>query len=138
MPLFKCSATNLCISSLSLRLSGINLAGRVAGASGSSSMAWSHIVCPGSRWDCSSLNTFLCHSYSSGSWWFGGVSGLVGWMVTLLMSYWLGRGGRGEFLLLGAKIAFFALSAHRMMGNWVWSIHPRFQSILGWTAANHG
>ena len=84
VPLRRCSATNLCISSLSFRLSGISQAGRVAGALESNSMAWSHMVCPGSRWDCSSLNTFLCRLYSFGSRWVD-VSGSFGWMVTLPM-----------------------------------------------------
>ncbi len=38
----------------------------VDGAPGSSSMAWSHMVCLGSRCDCSSLNTLLCFVYSCG------------------------------------------------------------------------
>ena len=37
----------------------------------------------------------------------------------------------------GVKQAFLALFALRMMGSWEESIHPRFQSILGCTAANH-
>ena len=38
----------------------------VDGAPGSSLMAWSHIVCLGSRCDCSSLKTLLCLVYSWG------------------------------------------------------------------------
>ena len=42
----------------------------------------------------------------------------------------------GTFLVHRTKVAFLALGAQRMMGNWVWSIHPLFQPMLGCTAAN--
>ena len=85
VPLFRCSSTNFCISVCSIGVRGSNLAGRVAGAFGSILMAWSHTVCCGSLWDFSSLNTFSCHLYLSGS--LGGSSFLVsfGWIITLLM-----------------------------------------------------
>ena len=45
---------------------GSSLPGSVLGASGFSSIMWSHIVCWGSRWDFSLSNTFLCLLYLAG------------------------------------------------------------------------
>src|SRR6266446_3904803 len=76
----------------------------VVGAPGSSSIAWSHIVCFGSRCDCSSLNTFLCLAYSLGRevWAVLIVMGVV--LHRSICSCWFGRGwltdrGRGIFLI---------------------------------------
>ena len=57
-------------------------------------------------------------------------------MVTFPIKYWVVSMGRGLFMDRGVKRAFLALFALRMMGSWEESIHPRFQSILGCTAAN--
>src|SRR6266576_3876822 len=85
VPVFRCSFTNFCISIHSMGVRGSNLAGRVVGVFGSSLMAWSHMVCCGSLWDFSSLNTFLCHLYSFGS--LGSSLFLVsfGWIITFPM-----------------------------------------------------
>src|SRR5579863_4545499 len=45
---------------------------------------------------------------------------------------------RGLLIVRGMNRAFMASSLRKMTGNWEWSIHPRFQSIRGWTAANQG
>src|SRR6266481_9183923 len=66
VPRVRCSCMNLCTSSISFWLRGRSHPGIVVGAPGSSSIAWSHMVCFGSRWDFSSLNTFLCLTYSFG------------------------------------------------------------------------
>src|SRR6266478_5450102 len=66
VPLFKCSWTKLWTSWISFWLRGRSCPGIVDGAPGNSSMAWSQIVCFGSLWDCSSLNTLLCWAYSGG------------------------------------------------------------------------
>ena len=58
------------------------------------------------------------------------------WKVMRPIKYWSWVISLGTFLVRGTKVAFFALGARRMMGNWVWSIHPLFQSMLGCTAAN--
>src|SRR6266478_4025947 len=47
-------------------LRGRSRPGIMDGAPGSSSIAWSQMVCFGSRWDFSSLNTLLCLAYSDG------------------------------------------------------------------------
>jgi hypothetical protein len=59
-------------------------------------------------------------------------------MVTLPMKYFTSGLAWGTFLSWGVKFAFWAFSAHKMIGNWVWSIHPFFQSIFGCTAVNQG
>jgi len=46
--------------------------------------------------------------------------------------------GLGRLRVRGMNWAFAASSLRRMIGNWEWSIHPRFQSMRGWTAANQG
>src|SRR6266403_1448064 len=66
VPLFKCSWTKLCTSWISFWLRGKRCPGIVDGAPGSSSMAWSHMVCLGSRCDFSSLKTLLCFSVWGG------------------------------------------------------------------------
>src|SRR6266403_4369759 len=93
------------------------------------------MVCLSNRWDFSSLNTFLCLMYSLGRF----VSVLVairGFVlhrricscqrVLVLFCDW------------DRKRALAASGALKTMGSWVWSIHPLFQSIFGWVAANQG
>ena len=137
VPLFRCSPTNLCTLAISSCVSGRSLPGNDFGASGSNSIAWSHTVCCGSRWDFCSSNTFLCLLYSLGNP-FSESFVCFGWMVTLPMRCRSRCIGLGTFFVHGAKMAFFALSAQKIIGSWVWSIHPYFQSIFGWFAANHG
>ena len=38
----------------------------------------------------------------------------------------------------GKNRALVAFGAQNITDSWVWSIHPLFQSIRGWKAANHG
>ena len=51
----------------------------VDGAPGSSSMAWSHIVCFGSLCNCSLLKTLLCFVYSLGIF-----VALISWAVPIV------------------------------------------------------
>ena len=44
----------------------------------------------------------------------------------------------GWLRVRGMNWAFAASSLRKMIGNWEWSIHPRFQLMRGWTATNHG
>ena len=90
VPLCRCSATNLCASAISSCVRGRSRPGSVDGALGSSSMAWSHIVWLGRRWDSSSLNTFLCRKYSLGSAG-AGVLFLRGWNVTFCHRQYFGK-----------------------------------------------
>ncbi len=108
------------------------------GAPGSSSIAWSQIVCWGSLCDSSSLNTFLCRWYLEGIPPIGSVGIVFGWKMTLPMKYSFVPLSQGMFLCRGTKIALFALLACSMTGSCVWSIQPRFQSIFGCAAVNHG
>ena len=134
--LSKCSWINLWVSAISACVKGRSLPGRVCGAPGRSSMAWSQIVCWGRCCDSSSLNTLLWCWYSAGT--LGGSLGEISrlWKVTRPMKYWSWEISLGTSLVHGMKIALFELGAWRIMGSWVWSIHPLFQSMLGWTAAN--
>src|SRR6266403_4166094 len=136
VPLFRCSWTKLCTSWISFWLRGRRRPGIVDGAPGNNSMAWSQMVCFGSRWDFSSLKTLLCLAYS------GRIFGLfVSWivpMVALQSSMCLIEVGRGLFTIRGMNRALAALFVVNMIGSCVWSIQPLLQSILGCTAANHG
>ncbi len=106
------------------------------GAPGNNSMAWSQMVCFGSRWDFSSLKTLLCLAYS------GGIFGLfASWavpMVALQSSICSIEVGRGLFTVRGTNCALAASLVLNTIGSCVWSIQPLLQSILGCTAANHG
>src|SRR6266478_3036574 len=136
VPLFKCSWTKLWTSWISFWLRGKRCPGIVDGAPGSSSMAWSHMVCLGSRCDFSSLKTLLCFSYSCGIFALS-----VSWavlMVALQSRICSVLTGRGLLMVRNIKRAFAASGALNTIGSWVWSIHPLLQSILGCTAANHG
>ena len=96
------------------------------------------MVLLGRRWDFCSLNTLAWRWNSSGTLVRSASSGCSGWTVTLhkkYLSFWIGR---GTFLILGTKVAFYTFGALSTMGSWEWSIQPFFQSILGWVAANHG
>src|SRR6266404_3220283 len=99
-------------------------------------MAWSQMVCFGSRWDFSSLKTLLCLAYS------GRIFGLfVSWavpMVALQSNIRSIEVGRGLFIVRGTNCALAALFALNTIGSCVWSIQPLLQSILGCTAANQG
>src|SRR6266446_2722510 len=99
-------------------------------------MAWSQMVCFGSRWDFSSLKTLLCLAYS------GGIFGsFVSWavpIVTLQSNIRLIEVGRGLFIVRGIKRALAASFALNTIGSCVWSIQPLLQSIFGCTAANQG
>src|SRR6266478_2295373 len=136
VPLFRCSWTKLWTSWISFWFRGRRCPGIVEGAPGRSSMAWSHIVCLGSLCDCSLLKTLLCFAYSWGicivfdSWVFP--------IVALQSSSWFTCVGQGLLIVCGKNRALAASGALNMMGSCVWSIHPLFQSILGWMAANHG
>src|SRR5579863_178778 len=46
--------------------------------------------------------------------------------------------GLGRLRVRGMNHALAASSLRKMIGSWEWSIHPRFQSMRGCTAANHG
>ena len=106
------------------------------GAPGSNSIAWSQMVCFGSRWDFSSLKTLLCLAYS------GGIPGLFVSlavpMVALQSSMRSIEVGRGLFIIRGRNHALAASFILNTIGSCVWSIQPLFQSILGCTAANQG
>ncbi len=108
----------------------------VDGAPGSSSMAWSHIVCLGSHCDCSLLKTLLCFVYSCGIFVLS-----ISWVVPIVALQsrsWLIFVGHGLLMVCGMNRAFAASGVLNMMGSCVWLIHPLLQSILGCTAVNHG
>src|SRR6266478_547645 len=136
VPLFKCSWTKLCTSWISFWLRGRRHPGIVDGAPGSSSMAWSHMVCLGSHCNFSSLKTLLCFSYSCGIFvlsvsWPAPIVALQSKICWILM-------GRGLLAVHSMKRAFAASGALNTIGSCMWSIHPLLQSILGCTVANHG
>src|SRR6266404_1141794 len=136
VPLFKCSWMKLWTSWISFWLRGRRHPGIVDGAPGSNSMAWSQMVCFGSRWDFSSLKTLLCLAYSGGIF-----ESLVSWaipMVALQSSIHSVEVGRGLFIVCGVNRAFAASFVLNTIGSCVWSIQPLLQSIFGCTAANHG
>ena len=138
VPRCKCSAINLLISQISSWGSLSSLPASDFGAFGNSSIAWSHTVLFGKRWDLCSLNTLAWRWNSLGTLVRSASSGCSGWTVTLHRKYLSFQVGRGMFLILGMKVTFCALGALSTMGSWEWSIHPFFQSILGWVAANQG
>src|SRR6266446_737081 len=117
VPLFRCSWTKLWTSWISFWLRGRSRPGIVDGAPGSSSIAWSQMVCFGSRWDCSSLNTLLCWAYSrrilvlSVSW--------VVPIVTLQSRTRLIWMVRGLLMVHGTKHAFAASEVLNTIGNCV-------------------
>ena len=135
VPQFRCSRMNLWISAFSSRFRGNSHPGSEFGAPGSNSIAWSHIEWLGSLWDCSSLNTLWCCWYSSGILDRGLLTGVV--KVTCPMKYW---SFSKHWCLwdLCVYIAFVAFGALNMIGSWVVSIQPLFQSTCGWNAVNQG
>src|SRR6266403_723905 len=136
VPLFRCSWTKPWTSWISFWLRGRRRPGIVDGAPGNNSMAWSQMVCFGSRWDFSSLNTLLCLAYSDG------IFGLfVSWVVPIVALQSSIRSievGHGLFTVRGTNRAFAASFVLNTIGSCVWSIQPLLQSILGCTAANQG
>ena len=135
VPQFRCSCMNLWISAFSSRFSGNNRPGSEFGALGSSSIVWSQTEWRGSCCDCSLLNTLWCCWYSSGI--FDGGLSIGAAMVTCPIKY----RSLGQYWCLCnwcVYFAFVALVALNMIGSWVVSIHPLFQSICGWNAANQG
>src|SRR6266478_4518554 len=131
VPLFRCSWTKLWTSWISFWLRGKSRPGIVGGALGSNSMAWSQMVCFGSLWDCSSLNTLLCWAYSGGI--FVLSDSCAAPIVALHSRIWSARVIRGLLIVRGRNRAFAASSVLNTIGSWVWSIHPLLQSILGCT-----
>src|SRR6266403_4700308 len=100
----------------------------VGGAPGSSSIAWSQMVCFGSRCDFSSLNTLLCLAYSGGIFVLS-PSCMV--PIVALQSRILSTCAvRGLLMVRGKKRAFAASEVLNMIGNWVGSIQPLLQSVL--------
>src|SRR6266478_936775 len=99
-------------------------------------MAWSQMVCFGSRWDFSSLKTLLCLAYS------GGIFVLsTSWavpIVALQSSMRLIGVGLGLFIIRGMNRALAVSAVLNTIGSCMWSIQPLLQSILGCTAANQG
>src|SRR6266436_3843043 len=94
------------------------------------------MVCFGSRWDCSSLNTLLCLAYSGGI--FASSTPWAVPIVALQSSMRLVGMGLGLFIVRGMNCALAASAILNTMGSCVWSIHPLLQSILGCTAVNQG
>ena len=134
--LCRCSSINLWVSAVSAWVRGKCRPGKVCGTPGRSSMVWSQTVCCGRRCDSSSLKTLPWHWYSAGTLGFG-IEDVVGlWKVTHPMKYCCDITYLGTFLVCGVKTAFLVFDAWRMVGSWVWSIQPLFQSILGCTAVN--
>jgi len=86
----------------------------VVGAPGSSSMAWSQIVCFGSRCNFSSLNTFSCLAYSFGREVLLGVAVIGVVLHRSICSWWVGR---GLLIVWGRKRALAALVALRTIGS---------------------
>jgi hypothetical protein len=138
VPRCKCSAMNFSISLISSWGSLSSLPANDFGVFGSSSIAWSHTVLLGSHWDFCSLNTFVWQWNSSGTLVRSVSSGCSRWTVALHRKYLSFRAGRRTFLILGTKVAFCTFGTLSTMGSWKWSIHPFFQSILGWVTVNHG
>jgi hypothetical protein len=64
------------------------------------------MVCLGSRWDFSSLNTFPCHRYSSGIFFSLKDWGIFAWNVTRSMKYLVSSLAWGMFFVHGMNIAF--------------------------------
>ncbi len=89
----------------------------MGGAPGSSSMAWSQMVCFGSRWDCSSLKTLPCLAYSGGI--FASVTSWVVPIVALQSSMRSIGVGRGLFIVHGMNRTLAASAVLNMIGSCV-------------------
>ena len=135
VPWFKCSCMNLWISAFSSRFSGSSHPGNEFGAPGSSSITWSQIEWLGSCCNCSSLNTLWCCWYSPGI--FDGGLSTGAATVTHPMKY---RSLRECWCLFSWCVytTFAAFGALNIIGSWVVSINPLFQSTCGWNATNQG
>jgi hypothetical protein len=60
-------------------------------------------------------------------------------LVTILQMYNLSALiALGLLTCRGRNRAQVAFEVWSIIGSWPWSIHPLFQLILGWKAANHG
>ena len=131
----RCSSTNFFASAISSYVRGSRCPGKVLGAPGSSSMAWSHTVCLGSRCDSCSEKILAC------CWYWLGMSGFsstaVSPMVALPIKYQFFTSGHGLLTVRGENLARFAFGAWSMMGSCDESIHPLFQSIFSCVATNH-
>jgi len=140
VPLDRWSATIFDISCISFCGRRSNLPGNEAGALGSNSMAWSHTVCSGSLCDCCSLNTLACQWKALGTFDRSASADMSSFpIVTFAMKYQsVGHIGLGTFCVRSVNFVFYAFEARRTTGSWVWSIHPRFQSIRGCIAENQG
>src|ERR1700682_5674096 len=132
----RCSLTILCVSSSSGWDSRISLAGMDAGASGFSSIAWSHILAGGNLWEASLLKTLENWEYCSGT--PGAVIVGSGSKMTRVMSIRSSWWFHGVLVVLGVNRALAVSTLLMITGSCEWSIHPLFQSILGWTAADQG
>jgi len=148
--LARCSFMNLASSCSSSCDSAYIFPGRVDGAPGLSSIAWSHMRDSGKCCAASSLNTLWWCLYSAGM---GSRFGLscssasVEEVVCHAMrgSTWILPMYRisssvelGRSRMLGLNWAFSALVLRIIRGSCAMSIHPCAQSILGWFAANKG
>jgi hypothetical protein len=119
VPRSRCSLMIFLVSSCSSCVSGRSLPGRVAGAPGSSSIAWSHTENWGKRWDAASLKTFACRWYSCGTSGIGsGLGCFGGWIVTLPMKYCSHCIGLGMFRVRGVNTALFVSTERRTIGSW--------------------
>ena len=78
------------------------------------------------------------HAYCGGIPGIGAFVVLVSPITTRPIKYRSDVAVRGRLMVRGTNLAFAASGARRMMGNCEWSIHPCFQSIFGWVAANQG
>jgi hypothetical protein len=136
VPLAVCSFTKDRSSTSSAWDRGMSFPGSVAGAPGFSSIAWSHGQDGGNSCEASSENTLEYIWYGSGMFelirvFVGSATILQMYMVSLWVVWvLLIRHGRNH-----ARNASGLLS---ITGSCPWSIHPRFQSILGWKATNQG
>jgi hypothetical protein len=112
------------------------LPGNDTGAFGLSSMAWSQICNGGNSCDMSSEKTLEYCWYCSGMFASGRLP--LGLMITLPI-YSLSLGViLGLLTCHGRKHVLSISWVLKIIGSCIWSIHPRFQSIRGWKAANHG
>src|SRR5579863_1159351 len=133
--LCKCSFMNLRSSSSSGCDSRISLAGRALGAPGFNSMAWSQSRAGGNSWEAVSLKTLAYFRYGAGIFDESSVSSLKTTRPINRVSVGMVL---GRLTVRGRNWAFAASSLRSMSGSWEWSIHPRFQSMRGCTAANQG
>src|SRR6266403_2401429 len=117
VPLFRCSWTKLWTSWISFWLRGRSCPGIVDGAPGSSSIAWSQMVCFGSHWDFSSLNTLLCLAYSDGIFvWSASCAVPIVTLQSKILSAWVVC---GLLIVRGRNRAFAASEVLNTIGSCV-------------------